>query len=143
MRRGTQWTENRQSSSRSRQSRSGARRQGHTGPSEIYDNLLEEALQQSSPNDPRPLKNRKSQRGTSEVAVVDESSRDELKNGKENDVVVIESSSNEFSDEEGMEWDNVDLYHPSEDVTETQTSPVIREVTLVSTPQKSTFFTIK
>ena len=143
MRRGNRWTQNRQSSSRSRQSRERSRRQRLTGASEIYDDLLEEAFQQSSPNDYRPLKKRKSQRGTSEVAVIDQSSQNELKNGEEHDVVVIESSSNEFSDDEDIEWDNVELHPLSEDVTETQTSPVIREVTLVSTPQNSGFFPIK
>src|SRR5438046_2328814 len=97
MRRGNRWTENRQSSSRSRQSREGSRRQRLTGASEIYDDLLDEALHQSSPNDYRPLKKRKSQRDTSEVAVIDQSSRNEVKNAEEHDLVVIESSSNEFS----------------------------------------------
>jgi hypothetical protein len=134
MRRSTQRTENRPSSSR--QSRGAVRRQGRTGASEIYDDLLEEALLQSSPSDQRPLKKRKSQRAPSGVVVLGDVSPEEAKPGKENHAVVIENSSNDVSDDEDVEWDTVDL-HP--DVTETPTSPAILEVALVSTPQKSVF----
>ena len=134
MRRGTRWTENRQSSSR--QSRGGVRRQGRTDAADIYDDLLEEALRQSSPHQ-GPLKKRKSQRDPSGV-LVDDMRSEEVKSGKEKDVIVIENS-NDVSDDEDMEWDTIDLHPLSEDVTETQTSPVIREVTLISTPQKSVF----
>jgi hypothetical protein len=137
MRRGAQWTKIRPSSSR--QSRRGIRKQGRTEASDIYDELLEEALRQPSWNDERPLKKRKSQRDSSDVVVVDGLNSEEVKHRKENDVVVIDSSSNDASDDEDIEWDTVDLQPLSEDVTETLTSPVIREVTLASTPQKSVF----
>jgi hypothetical protein len=137
MRRSTQWTENRPSSSR--QSRRGVRRQGRTGASEIYDDLLEEALLQSSPSDQRPLKKRKSQRDSSGVVVLDAVSPEEVNSGKENHAVVIENSSDDVSDDEDVEWDTVDLHPLSEDVTETPTSHAVREVALVSTPQKSVF----
>lgn len=137
MRRGAQWTEIKPSSSR--QSRRGIRRQRRTESSDIYDELLEEALRQPSWNDERPLKKRKSQRDPSDVVVIDGLNSEEVRPGKENDVVVVGSSSNDASDDEDIEWDTVDLHPLSEDVTETLTSPVIREVTLVSTPQKSVF----
>lgn len=140
MRRGNRWIDTRGSSSRP--SRGVPRFKGRSSPYEIYDDLLEEALRQSSPNEERPLKKRKSQRDSSEVIVVDDLSSDNAKPGKEKDVVVIEGSSNEEeSDDEEMEWDNVDLNSGqfSEDVTETQTSPIVREVTLTTTPQKSTY----
>ena len=137
MRRGTKWTENRPSSSR--QSRGSVRRQRPAGTSEIYDDLLEEVLTQSSPNDQRPLKKRKSQRGPSDVVVVDGGSSEELRPGPEKDGIVIESFSNDASDDEDMVWDTIDLHPLSEDTAKTQTSPVIREVALVTTPQKSVF----
>src|SRR5277367_4763547 len=127
--------------------RRGARRIGntrHTGPSGIYDDLLQETLRQSSSNEERPLKRRKSHRDHSQPIVVSNSSLDSVKSGNDKDVVVIESSSNEISDDEEMEWGNVDLdvVPYSDDVTDTQTSPVIREVTLNSTPQKSEYIQI-
>lgn len=109
------------------------------GPSEIYDDLLEEVLTQSSPNDQRPLKKRKSQRNPSDVVVADFESSEELKYGQEKGEIVIESFSNDASEYEDMEWDTIDLHPLSEDTAKTQMSPVIREVALVSTPQKSVF----
>jgi hypothetical protein len=127
--------------SSSRRLRGGPRSSGRNAPSEIYEDLLEEVLRQSSPPEERPLKKRKSQRDPSEVIVVEDLSSADVKSGQDSDVGVIESSTNEVTDDEEMEWDNVDLNTASysEDVTETQTSPVIREVHLVSTPQKSLY----
>ena len=121
------------------------RSQKRNTPAQIYDDLLEEALQQSSPDLGRPLKRRKSQRGPDEVIAIDSGSSvgDDTKGTSERDVVVIDSSSNERedSDDEEMEWDNVDLttFPTSDDIPDTQESPAVREVTLTTTPQKSTF----
>ena len=121
------------------------RSQKRNTPAQIYDDLLDEALQQSSPDLGRPLKRRKSQRGADEVITIDsgDSGVDESKGTSERDVVVIDSSSNdgENSDDDEMEWDNVDLttFPTSDDIPDTQESPSIREVTLTTTPQKSTF----
>src|SRR5271168_3823784 len=97
-------------------------RQLRQSPADIYDDLLDEALR-NTPATPesRPLKRRRSARGDAEVIVVDnaESERDVApetrgngggRKGKE--VVVIESSTSEGEDDsedEEMEWDNVDL----------------------------------
>lgn len=140
MKRGNRWNVN--TASTSRRPRGNSRIVGRNGPSEIYEDLLEEALRQSSPNEERPLKRRKSQRDSSDVIVVDEMSSEERTSIKEKDAVVIESSSSiEESEDEEMEWDNVDLNTGqfSENVTETQISPVIREVTLTQTPTKSEY----
>jgi hypothetical protein len=116
-----------------------------TTPAQIYDDLLEEALRQSSPDLDRPLKRRKSQRASDEVIAIDSdgSGVDEVKSTSDRDVIIIDSSANECddSDDEEMEWDNVDLttFPTSEDIPDTQESPVIKEVTLTTTPQKSTF----
>jgi hypothetical protein len=55
-------------------------------------------------------------------------------------VMIVDSSSDE--DEDEMEWDEVDLTAQpmSEDVTESETTPATREVTLARTPQKHTYF---
>jgi len=121
------------------------RSQKRNTPAQIYDDLLDEALQQSSPDLGRPLKRRKSQRGADEVITIDsgDSGVDESKGTSERDVVVIDSSSNdgENSDDDEMEWDNVDLttFPTSDDIPDTQESPSIREVTLTTALQKSTF----
>jgi hypothetical protein len=111
-------------------------------PAEIYDDLLDQALRDPQQHHERPLKKRKSKRDSPEVIVIDDSSQgemDEAPYGKESNVVVI-SSSNEDSDEDDMEWDNVDLTNlpMSNEALEAETSPVIREVALPATPQKST-----
>src|SRR5271167_529798 len=93
----------------SRRSHGRPRSSGRNAPTEIYDDLLEEALRQSSPHEDRPLKRRKSQRDPSEVIVVEDLSSADVNSGQDSDVVVIESSTNEATDDEEMEWDNVDL----------------------------------
>ena len=112
--------------------------------SEIYDDLLEEVLLQSSPKEDRPLKKRKSQRDSSEVIAIDGpgSGIDKSTRKGGHDVVVIESSSDNMSeDDDEMEWDTVDLSAAPlpQDFTETETTPAIREVTLAASPKKSTF----
>jgi len=121
------------------------RSQNRSTPAQIYDDLLEEALRQSSPDLGRPLKRRKSQRPADEIITIDSegSEAGEDKGTSERDVVVIDSSSQEGDDseDEEMEWDNVDLmtFPNSEDILDTEASLVVREVTLTTTPQKSTF----
>jgi len=133
------------------------RPRGHAGPSrgtsskgsrktdrtsEIYNELLEEALRNSPSESSRPLKRRRSQRG--EVIVLDDTSSgvEEITSKKGKEVITIETSSNELSDDEDeMDWDTVDLNNAplSEDVTETQTSPIVHEITLtVPTSSKQT-----
>ena len=134
------------------------RRRGHARPSrgpssggsrskdrtsEIYNELLEEALRHSPAQTSRPLKRRRSQRG--EVIVLDDTSSgvEEIAPRKGKEVITIETSSNEVSeDEDEMEWDTVDLNNAplSEDVTETHTSPIVHEITLTApTPSKATY----
>jgi len=135
------------------------RPRGHAGPSrgtsskgsrktdrtsEIYNELLEEALRNSPSDSSRPLKRRRSQRG--EVIVLDDTSSgvEEVTSKKGKEVITIETSSNELSDDEDeMDWDTVDLNNAplSEDVTETQTSPIVHEITLTApTSSKQTYF---
>jgi len=135
------WTSTKGNSSR--QSRVRNRNSSPASRSEIYEDLLDEALQQtsSSTTDDRPLKKRKSQRDASEVIVLDDESSVEYAR-KEKEVVIIESSeSQESEDDEDVEWDNVELgtLPTSEDITESQTSPIIREVTLTTTTPKPTY----
>ena len=113
-------------------------------PAQIYDDLLEEALRQSPTDLGRPLKRRKSQRPADEVITIDSESLgvDEIKGTSEWDVAVMDSSPKEQeSEDEEMEWDDVDLttVPASEDIPETQTSPAVGDITLTATPQKSTF----
>jgi hypothetical protein len=125
-------------------SRSGQRRARRRVPSrqnDIYNDLLVEVLSHSSQDEHRPLKRRKSQRPPSEVIQIDDASSDDARAAlpKEKEVVVIDSSS-DFSagEDDEMEWDTVDLTAVpfSEDVTENE-MPAVREITLASTPQKS------
>ena len=120
----------------------------------IYDELLEEALQQtSSPESSRPLKKRKSQR--SEVIVVDDEDGGEgemeesasTKNDKEAVVISSNSSGDGGSGNEAdeMEWDDVDLNTYSAatggrindaHIEQGQTSPNERHITLSRSPEK-------
>jgi len=128
--------------------RPAARGLERTSPAEIYEDLLDEALgDRASATEGRPLKRRRSARGDKEAIVVDESEEDgRQEEGKGKEIVVIEisSSQGDDSDDEEMEWDNVDLtgittlQAPG---AESPTSPTIREVTLTNTPQvKQMFF---
>jgi len=119
-------------------------------PAEIYEDLLDEALRNTpSAAEGRPLKRRRSARDGKEVIVVDESDEDGGKEeGKGKEIVVIEISSSQGgdSDDEEMEWDNVDLTAITAlDVpgAESPTSPTIREVTLTNTPQGKQMFSPK
>jgi hypothetical protein len=115
-------------------------------PADIYDDLLDEALR-NTPATPesRPLKRRRSARGDAEVIVVydTESEREVAQGKKENgeggkgkEVVVIESSTSEVNDseDEEIEWDNVDLTGVT-NLDEPADSPPVREITLSKAPE--------
>jgi len=122
-------------------------RQLRQSPADIYEDLLDEALR-SSPATPRsrPLKRRRSARGTDVIVIDDtESDGDGARGTKENgeggrghEVVVVESStSSDGSEDEEMEWDNVDLTG----VTSLDTpadSPPVREITMAKPPEIKT-----
>jgi hypothetical protein len=111
---------------------------------EIYDDLLDEALQQVPPDENRPLKKRKSQRDSSQVIVVDDASSEveEISPKKKRDIVEVESSENEAQqtdDEDEIDWDDVDLAAlPTSEATAAETVPAVREVTLTTTTQTPT-----
>jgi hypothetical protein len=75
------------------------------------------------------------------VIVLDDTSStdDRAVSEKGKEVMIVDSSSDE--DEDEMEWDEVDLtaLPMSEDITESETTPATREVTLSRTPQKHTY----
>ena len=127
----------------------GSQSSRHPTSSEIYNDLLNDALRQSSQTDNRPLKKRKSQRDESEITKTGDniSIIDDYRATTEREIVVIDNSASEVSegdDDEEMEWDNIDLAAAPlpEDIAEAQRSPEIREVTLTTIPQKSTFYLI-
>lgn len=139
---GSQWRRNTGGTSASRGRPRTPRRPVSTS-NEIYDDLLDEALQQVSQDESRPLKKRKSQRDASQVIMVDDVSSgvEEIipKNGR--DVVIVGSSESEeqqSDDEDEMDWDDVDLAALPISEGAEGTVPVVREVTLTTTPQKST-----
>ena len=136
MRRGTQWKKESKDGS-PRVSRD-ARRISNNPTQQIYQELLEEVLQEAPSSDkPRALKRRKSQR-VEASPIVEETSKPEAAPSRRNaDVVVISSSSGEESsnDEEEMEWDDVVL-HPTT-LDDGQISPIEREVTLSRVPERS------
>jgi hypothetical protein len=137
MRRQNRWAGN--SGSSSPATRRTLRR---TAPSEVYEDLLEEVLQQQSSTDERPLKKRKSQRDPSQAILIDNtlSELDETRRKDEREMVT-DDSSNVSSEDDEMEWDNVDLatVPVSEGITDTQTSPMVLDITLSTAPQKTMF----
>jgi xeroderma pigmentosum group C-complementing protein len=151
MRRGSPWRGKANSASSSRNNiGAGPSRRQHARH-EIYDDLLEEALQSPGADDgERPLKRRKSRRPPTEVIVIDDSASGledvdiPSQKRKEREVVVIESSresADDENDDDEMEWDNVDLtaLPTSEEIQEPEPATEIREVTLNATPQKSPY----
>lgn len=127
-------------------------------PADIYNDLLDEALRNTpTSSESRPLKRRRSARGDAEVIVVDDSAseRSAAQRRKENgkggrgkgkgkgkEVVVIESSTTEVDDseDEEMEWDNVDLTGVTS-LDQPADSPPVREITLSKAPgTKTTLF---
>ena len=139
---GSQWQRSTGRTSASRGGPSRTSRRPLSTRNEIYDDLLDEALQQVPPDENRPLKKRKSQRDSSQVIVVDDASSEveEISPKKKRDIVEVESSENEAQqtdDEDEMDWDDVDLAAlPTSEATAAETVPAVREVTLTTTTQK-------
>jgi hypothetical protein len=144
MTRGSQWRGNRDGSTSASRGISRTTRRAVSTRNEIYDDLLDEALQQIPQDEHRPLKKRKSKRDPSNVITIDDASSgmEEIpRNGQ--DIIVVESSDSgiqQTDDEDGMDWDDVDLAAlPTSEDTAAETVPTVREVTLTTTPSKSTY----
>jgi hypothetical protein len=144
MTRGNQWRGNRDGSISASRSGSRPTRRPTSTRNEIYDDLLDEALQQIPQEENRPLKKRKSQRDPSHVITIDDASSEVEENPRNaQDVIMVESSDSDIQqtdDEDEMDWDDVDLAAlPTSEDTAADTKPTVREVTLTTTPNKSTY----
>jgi hypothetical protein len=117
---------------------------GLPGRSEVYDELLQEALE-NAPVEAleRALKRRKSQRGDSDVIVIDEPTGQEAGTSQKGVMVISSAEEQEEENDSEIEWDDVELnpnaMSTSDAFADTQTSPLVREVTISQTPQKHTF----